>query len=65
MCLDMLKRTLIPADYSEDLLSNVHEGIEPPTANGITIVIQGPYHYYHYGCDGVDDKVRPQGAVWL
>jgi hypothetical protein len=57
--------TMIHVDCSENLLQNVHEGIEPPTANGTTTVVHGSYHYYHYGCDGVDDKVRPQGTVWL
>lgn len=56
---------MIHVDCSENLLQNVHEGIEPPTANGTTTVVHGSYHYYHYGCDGVDDKVRPQGTVWL
>jgi hypothetical protein len=48
-----------PMDYSANLLQNLHEGIKPPTATGTTTSIQGYYQYYHYGCDGFNDKVRP------
>jgi hypothetical protein len=54
---------LIPVDYSENLLQNVHEGIELPTTNGTTTVIQGSYHYYHYGCDGINDMVKAQDST--
>mgnify|MGYP000265246965 CR=1 FL=1 len=47
-------------DYKENLLQNVHEGIEPPTTNGITTKMRGFYHYHHYGCDGHNDKVSPK-----
>ncbi|XP_023710680.1 ufm1-specific protease 1 isoform X3 [Cryptotermes secundus] len=56
ICLLMFKMTSTPVNYSENLLQNVHEGTEPPTTNGTTSVIQGSYHYYHYGCDGMNDK---------
>jgi len=48
-----------PTDYSANLLQNVHEGIKSPTAAGTATLIQGAYQYYHYGCDGFNDKVRP------
>jgi len=51
--------TSSPTDYSANLLQNVHEGIKPPTAAGTATLIQGSYQYYHYGCDGFNDKVRP------
>jgi hypothetical protein len=50
-------------DYSEHLLKNVHENIEPPTAGGTTSLIRGSYQYYHYGCDGLNDRVRSQVNV--
>ncbi|KAJ9578653.1 hypothetical protein L9F63_005143 [Diploptera punctata] len=43
-------------DYKETLLQNVHEDVELPSTNGITTMIRGVYHYYHYGCDGHNDK---------
>jgi hypothetical protein len=52
-----------PVDYSANLLRNIHEGIEPPTVTGSTTLIQGSYQYYHYGCDGFSDKVRPYVKV--
>jgi hypothetical protein len=61
----MYKMTSVPVDYSDNLLQNVDEGIEPPTSSGTTTMIQGSYQYYHYGCDGVIDMVRPQVNVWL
>jgi hypothetical protein len=52
-----------PRDYIKQLLQNVHEDIEPPTAGGTTTLIQGSYWYYHYSCDGLNDRVRPQVNV--
>jgi len=39
------------------LLQDVHEGLDPPPYCDEIIVSSG-YEYYHYNCDGVDDKVR-------
>lgn len=52
-----------PGDYTEHLLQNVHEDVVPPTTDGTTTLIQGSYQYYHYGCDGLNDRVRPQVNV--
>lgn len=51
--------TSSPVDSGANLLQNVHAGIAPPTAAGTTTLIQGSYQYYHYGCDGFNDKVGP------
>ncbi|XP_048251745.1 ufm1-specific protease 1-like [Haliotis rufescens] len=37
-----------------DLQLNVHEGIAPPGSD--VAMVTGDYDYYHYGCDGVDDR---------
>lgn len=42
--------------YSSDLLKNVHEHLALPD-NGETFLVQGQYEYWHYGCDGFNDKV--------
>jgi hypothetical protein len=52
-----------PGDCTEHLLKNVHEDMKPPTAGGTTTLIQGSYRYYHYGCDGLNDRVRPHVNV--
>jgi len=39
------------------LLQNVHEGLVPPP-NCDEIIVSSGYEYYHYNCDGVDDRVR-------
>ncbi|XP_064595334.1 ufm1-specific protease 1-like [Liolophura sinensis] len=36
------------------LLSNVHEGL--PSPGDVVTLVKGSYHYYHYGCDGFDDR---------
>ncbi|XP_077529043.1 UFM1 specific peptidase 1 isoform X4 [Haemaphysalis longicornis] len=38
------------------LLENVHEGMEPPPGADCVAYVKGKYDYYHYGCDGVDDR---------
>lgn len=43
-------------DYSHDLLKNIHRGISLPN-DGDTSFVQGPYEYWHYGCDGFNDRV--------
>ncbi|XP_029436199.1 inactive Ufm1-specific protease 1 [Rhinatrema bivittatum] len=40
-----------------ELQKNVHEGLPPPTASATRVaILRGDYLYYHYGCDGVDDR---------
>lgn len=43
-------------NYSTNLLRNVHEGLAPPY-DGETFLIKGQYEYWHYGCDGFNDRV--------
>lgn len=43
-------------DYSSDLLRNVHRDIPAPEV-GQSFFVQGDYEYWHYGCDGFNDKV--------
>ncbi|XP_032094158.1 inactive Ufm1-specific protease 1 [Thamnophis elegans] len=38
------------------LLSTVHLGLPPPGCPHRLALVSGPYHYHHYGCDGVDDR---------
>ncbi|XP_014474432.1 PREDICTED: ufm1-specific protease 1 [Dinoponera quadriceps] len=40
---------------STNLLKNVHEDLALPD-NGETYLIQGQYEYWHYGCDGFNDR---------
>ena len=41
-------------------LKNVHEGLGFP--KGLMVdslnLVKGDYLYYHYGCDGFDDRVN-------
>lgn len=42
------------------LLKNVHIGIAEEISNvnkGKTFLVSGNYEYYHYLCDGFDDRV--------
>ncbi|XP_028331080.1 ufm1-specific protease 1 [Gouania willdenowi] len=39
-----------------DLVSNVHAGLPHPLPLGKCSQILGDYLYFHYGCDGVDDR---------
>ena len=50
-------------DNKGSLLQNVHKNIKLPTAYGVTTMFRGLYHYYHYGCDGFNDKVRPDTNI--
>ncbi|XP_062849381.1 inactive Ufm1-specific protease 1 [Trichomycterus rosablanca] len=44
-------------DLTETLLKNAHEGLAPPlTDYEKCSVISGQYLYYHYICDGQDDR---------
>lgn len=43
----------------QELLLNVHSNLEPPKPDGSTYLMNGNYHYYHYGCDGFQDVVSP------
>ncbi|XP_026547371.1 inactive Ufm1-specific protease 1 [Notechis scutatus] len=38
------------------LPSTVHLGLPPPGRPYRLALVAGPYRYYHYGCDGVDDR---------
>lgn len=38
------------------LLSNVHEGLELPEGAKEVVLVRGDYLYFHYGCDGFDDR---------
>ncbi|XP_076621650.1 UFM1 specific peptidase 1 [Colletes latitarsis] len=42
-------------DYTSSLLKNVHRDILPPEP-GQSFLIRGDYEYWHYGCDGFNDK---------
>ena len=39
----------------EDLLPNVHLDLSPPGEK--VLLVKGDYLYFHYICDGVDDRV--------
>lgn len=43
-------------NYSSNLLKNVHENLASPDS-GETFLVQGDYDYWHYGCDGFNDRV--------
>ncbi|KZC13453.1 PREDICTED: ufm1-specific protease 1 [Dufourea novaeangliae] len=43
------------ADYTSSLLKNVHRELLPPEP-GQSFLIRGDYEYWHYGCDGFNDK---------
>ncbi|XP_076171711.1 UFM1 specific peptidase 1 [Ptiloglossa arizonensis] len=42
-------------DYTSSLQRNVHRDILPPEP-GQSFLIRGDYEYWHYGCDGFNDK---------
>ncbi|KAI4497254.1 hypothetical protein M0802_007738 [Mischocyttarus mexicanus] len=42
-------------DYSTNLLKNIHEGLVTFDKSEST-VIRGIYEYWHYGCDGFNDR---------
>ena len=44
-------------DYVCSLLANVHDGLEKPQEVSEIYLVKGDYLYYHYGCDGFDDRV--------
>ena len=41
-------------------LKNIHVGLEPPKDVIVDSIhlVKGDYLYYHYGCDGFDDRVN-------
>ncbi|KAF2350677.1 Peptidase C78 ubiquitin fold modifier-specific peptidase 1/ 2, partial [Trinorchestia longiramus] len=43
-------------DYVCSLLTNPHTGLPLPPDVGSTHLVRGDYLYYHYGCDGFDDR---------
>lgn len=40
------------------ILSNIHEFVALPPGCKDVGIVKGNYEYYHYGVDGVNDKVR-------
>lgn len=40
------------------LLTNIHETAGTVKESGRTYLVCGNYEYYHYFCDGFDDRVR-------
>ncbi|XP_054921124.2 ufm1-specific protease 1 isoform X2 [Dermacentor andersoni] len=38
------------------ILEDVHEGLGLPSQASRAACVKGKYAYYHYGCDGVDDR---------
>ncbi|XP_047348617.1 probable Ufm1-specific protease 1 [Vespa velutina] len=42
-------------DYSTNLLKNIHESL-PTFGTGKSTIIRGIYEYWHYGCDGFNDR---------
>uniref|UniRef100_A0A8C8RHW4 UFM1 specific peptidase 1 (inactive) n=1 Tax=Pelusios castaneus TaxID=367368 RepID=A0A8C8RHW4_9SAUR len=38
------------------LLPNIHQGLPFPGPPTEAALVSGPYLYYHYGCDGLDDR---------
>lgn len=42
---------------TSNLIKNIHEGVDPPSQEGETVLVKGQYDYWHYKCDGVDDRV--------
>ncbi|XP_042885071.1 ufm1-specific protease 1-like [Penaeus japonicus] len=43
-------------DYRCDLLRNIHEGLGLPEGVMESAFVAGDYLFYHYGCDGFDDR---------
>lgn len=43
-------------DYVCDLLPNIHGGLQLPADVSEVYLVVGDYLYYHYGCDGFDDR---------
>lgn len=41
---------------NQQLLKNVHCGLALPPCVDMVAMVAGDYLYYHYGCDGVDDR---------
>ena len=37
-------------------MTNVHVGLPAPLDGGETRTVAGDYEYWHYGCDGFDDR---------
>lgn len=52
-----IHRFIFTMDYRVNLLKNVHEKLPLPEPTGDTFLIRGDYEYWHYGCDGFNDKV--------
>uniref|UniRef100_A0A131YUR8 Peptidase family c78 n=1 Tax=Rhipicephalus appendiculatus TaxID=34631 RepID=A0A131YUR8_RHIAP len=46
----------IGANSMTALLEDVHEGLGLPQRASRAACVRGKYAYYHYGCDGVDDR---------
>ena len=46
-----------------NLHKNIHHGLQPP--EGQVSSVDGEYAYYHYGCDGLDDRVNIASFFFL
>ena len=40
-----------------DRVVNIHDGLPQPPHIIKSAIVKGTYGYWHYGCDGVDDRV--------
>ncbi|XP_029848481.2 inactive Ufm1-specific protease 1 isoform X2 [Ixodes scapularis] len=45
------------------LLEDVHENLPVPAGAEHLTCVKGGYAYYHYGCDGVNDRVCPVPSI--
>ena len=43
-------------------LFDVHNNLSPPT-RCVSFVVKGTYEYYHYKCDGQDDRVSDKERI--
>nr|XP_031841942.1 ufm1-specific protease 1 isoform X1 [Nomia melanderi] len=50
-----LRDYIMTVDYTSSLLENVHRDILSPEP-GRSFLVRGDYEYWHYGCDGFNDK---------
>ena len=46
-------------------LQNVHDGLALPENGASVSMVTGTYEYYHYGCDGFDDRVSSLFCIFF
>ncbi|XP_057710065.1 inactive Ufm1-specific protease 1 [Corythoichthys intestinalis] len=57
MAIDWGGNSARKADFTASVRTNVHKGLPPPIAEPLKMsVVEGDYQYYHYGCDGQNDR---------